>query len=52
VGVSWLVAVVVLDNLVEKFVELGVRVMRAGVETDAGVKVLHTGENAGLECNA
>ena len=43
---------IVLDNLVEKLVELGVRVMGAGIEADSGVEVLNTGEDAGLEGNS
>ena len=49
---SWSVSVVVLDDLVEELVELGVSIMRSGVNTDSGVEVLDTGENACLEGNA
>jgi hypothetical protein len=52
VGVFGLVTVIVLDNLVEKLVELGVRVMGAGIKADSGVEVLNTGEDHCLECNS
>ena len=50
--VSWLVTVIVLDDLVEEFVELGVRIVRAGIDTDSRVEVLHTREDASLEGNS
>ena len=49
VGSIGLVAVVLLNDLIEEFVELGVSVMRSSVETDSGVKVLDSREDAGLE---
>jgi hypothetical protein len=52
VGVLWLMTVVVLDNLIEELVELGVSIVRACVDTDSGIEVLNTGEDAGLECNS
>ena len=47
-----LVAVVLLDDRVEQLGELGVRVVRAGVDTDSGIEVLDSRENASLEGNA
>jgi hypothetical protein len=43
------VLVVLLDDLVEEGSEGGVRVVGTGVSTDAGVNVLATGEDTGLE---
>lgn len=44
--------VIVLNDLVEELVELGVSIMRSSIDTDSGVEVLDAGENAGLEGNA
>ena len=46
------VAVVLLDDLVKKLLELLVSIVGAGVETNARIEVLDTGEDASLECNA
>jgi len=46
---SWGMSVIVLDNFVEKLVELGIRIVGAGIKADSGVEVLNTGEDAGLE---
>ena len=45
----WAVAVIVEDNLIEKLVELGVSIVRSSIDTDSGVLVGNTGEDAGLE---
>ncbi len=51
-SVRWAVTAIVLNNLVEKLVELGVRVVGAGIKADSGVEVLNTGEDDGLEGNS
>ena len=51
VSISLLVTVIVLDDLIEQVAEGGVGIVRASVETDAGVEVLDARENASLEGN-
>lgn len=43
--------VVVLDNLIEKFVELGVGLVGSSINTDSRILVSNTREDAGLERN-
>jgi len=50
--VADLVTVVVLNDLVEEVVEGGVGVGGTSIDTDAGVEVLATREDASLESNA
>lgn len=42
-------SVILFDDTIKKFLKLGIGVMRASITTDAGVKVLNTGEDASLE---
>jgi len=49
---GWSVTVVLLNNFVEKFVELGIRVVRTSVEADSGIKVCDSREAASLEADA
>ena len=49
--VSWAVTVVVLDDLVEKLVELVVGVVGASIDADSRVLVGNTRENAKFEGN-
>ena len=44
--------VIILDDLIEELVELGVSVMRSGVDTNARILICNSGENAHLERNA
>ena len=46
-----LVLVIVLNDLIEKLLKLGVSLMRSGVDTDSGILVGNTGENASLKTN-
>jgi hypothetical protein len=50
--ISGLVTVVLLNDEIKELVELGVRIVGAGIETDARVEVLHTREDASLEGDA
>jgi len=52
VVVTGRMSVVVLDDLVEELVELGVRALGSSVNTDSGVEVLAAREDAGLEADA
>ena len=46
------VTVVLLNNFVEKFAELGIRVVGTSVEADSGIKVCDSREAASLEADA
>jgi hypothetical protein len=48
----WSVTVVLLNNFVEKFAELGIRVVGTSVEADSGIKVCDSREAASLEADA
>jgi len=48
----WSVTVVLLNNFVEKFAELGVRCVGTSVEADSGIKVCNSREAASLEADA
>jgi len=43
---------VVVNNLVEKLIELGVGAVRSSINTDSGIKIFHSGENAGFETDS
>jgi hypothetical protein len=45
----WGMSVIVLDDLIEKLVEAFVRVVRPSINTDSGILILDTRENADLE---
>jgi len=45
----FVVLVVVQDNLIEELGELGVSIVRSGIDTDTRILVSNTRENAGLE---
>ena len=47
--VRWFVTVVLLDDWIKELSEGGVRVVRTGVDTDAGIEVLDSREDAGPE---
>lgn len=47
----WSVTVVLLNNFVEKFAELGVRCVGTSVEADSGIKVCNSREAASLEAD-
>ena len=44
--------VIVKNNFVEKFVELGVRTVGTCIAADSRVEVLNSGEDASLESNS
>ena len=46
---TWGMSVVVLDNLIKKFVEAFVRIVGSSISADTRVLVLNTRENAGFE---
>jgi len=48
----WSVTVVLLNDFVEKFAELGVRCVGTSVEADSGIKVCNSREAASLEADA
>ena len=50
--ISGAVTMIVLDDLIEKLVELGVGTVGTSIETDTGIEVLDTRVDAGLESDA